>query len=416
VLPSRLQGWRSWNCFLDEINHDRILGQAKALAAGPLLKAGYGRVGIDGGWVCVNDAKRASKCTCGGVGGSYHDAAGQPVVGRGRFPNLTELTAASHALGVKLDFYGNSCNCVAEEQKEWKQRGGNPLNDVAALHSYGMDGIKVDGCGPAHNISRWVDALAALPGPREMLLENCGDNHAGWSSPDVSAVSGTGGCGFQMYRVSSDIAPQFYSAMFNLQAMVKYLNVSRPGCWPYPDMLQVGSAKLSEDEARSHFAAWCISSAPLILGYDLTDPAAAARAGPIVGNEAAIRINQAWQGSSGGIVSAATETFEAVTNHGAPDGPGPNTTFPLWQVWNKPLGAGKAAVLLLNISPEKRDISVAVSSLGLAGAGTLKLSDVWTGAAVPLTGQRITAAAVPAHGSLFLIAERQHDVATMASV
>ena len=273
--PSRSppMGWRSWNCFLDEIDHDRIIGQVKALATGPLLKAGYGRVGIDGGWVCVNDAKRASKCTCGGVGGSYHDAAGQPVVGRGRFPNLTELTAASHALGaertanthacmcslrsanrpaslpvwpafqtraarltllairlrgwcglprsagVKLDFYGNSCNCVAEEQKSWKHTGGNPLNDVAALHSYGMDGIKVgaasdrpnvielqgrsialgckrtdfrgcdssrslcfvaqvDGCGPAHNISLWVDALASLPGPREMLLENCGDNHA----------------------------------------------------------------------------------------------------------------------------------------------------------------------------------------------------------------------------------------------
>jgi len=140
--PSRTppMGWRSWNCFLDQIDHDRILGQAKALAASPLLKAGYGRVGIDGGWVCTNAAKRASACTCGGVGGSYHDAAGRPVVGRTRFPNLTALTAASHALSVKLDFYGNSCNCVKEEQAAWKKRGGNPLSDVVALHSYGMDG------------------------------------------------------------------------------------------------------------------------------------------------------------------------------------------------------------------------------------------------------------------------------------
>ena len=82
-------------------------------------------------------------------------------------------------------------------------------------------------------------------------------------------------------------------------------------------MLQVGSAKLSEDEARSHFGSWCISSAPLILGYDLTDPAAAGRASPIVGNAAAIGVNQAWHGSAGGIVGAATETFEAVVNHGA---------------------------------------------------------------------------------------------------
>ncbi len=114
----------------------------------------------------------------------------------------------------------------------WKAQGGNPEKDVAALASYGMDGIKVDGCSPAHNITRWVAALDALPGPRELLLENCGDNHDRWSAPDVSTVSGT--CGFQMYRISPDIAPQFYSTMYNLQAMIPYANVSHPGCWSYP--------------------------------------------------------------------------------------------------------------------------------------------------------------------------------------
>ena len=56
-------------------------------------------------------------------------------------------------------------------------------------------------------------------------------------------------------------------------------------------MLQVGSAKLSEDEAKTHFAAWCVTSAPLILGYNLADKAASARAEDIVGNMAAIGKN-----------------------------------------------------------------------------------------------------------------------------
>ena len=56
----------------------------------------------------------------------------------------------------------------------------------------------------------------------------------------------------------------------------------------FVDMLQVGSAKLSEDEAKTHFAAWCVTSAPLILGYNLADKAASARAEDIVGNTAAI--------------------------------------------------------------------------------------------------------------------------------
>ena len=119
VLPPRLR-WllaltgraapADRNCFLDSIDHTVILGQIKALAAGPLLKKGYGRIGIDGGWVCQDDASRATACVCGGVGGSYHNEAGEPVVGLKRFPNLKGLTDEAHALNVKLDFYGNSCN------------------------------------------------------------------------------------------------------------------------------------------------------------------------------------------------------------------------------------------------------------------------------------------------------------------
>ena len=212
-----------------------IAGQVSALASGPLLKAGYGRIGIDGGWVCQNPVlpgpPTVGTCTCGGKGGSYHAADGQPVVGLARFPNLTALAGFAHSKGVKLDFYGNSCNCVKEERAQWKAQGGNPEKDIAMLAAHGLDGIKVDGCSAAHNITRWVAALAQLDGaPR--LLENCGDNGPDrWSAPAVAAVSGTGPCGFQMYRVSADIAPQFYSAMANLQHMLPYANVSRPGCW-----------------------------------------------------------------------------------------------------------------------------------------------------------------------------------------
>ena len=47
----------------------------------------------------------------------------------------------------------------------------------------------------------------------------------------------------------------------------------------YPDMLEVGrmegsgesSAAESDAESASHFAAWAIVSAPLVLGFDLTN-------------------------------------------------------------------------------------------------------------------------------------------------
>ena len=47
-------------------------------------------------------------------------------------------------------------------------------------------------------------------------------------------------------------------------------------------------------ESRSHFAAWAIVSAPLVLGFDLADEEKLARAWPIISNREVIRISQTW--------------------------------------------------------------------------------------------------------------------------
>lgn len=55
----------------------------------------------------------------------------------------------------------------------------------------------MDGCGPAHNITLWAQALNATGRP--IMLENCGDNHATWSPPLPSELTN---CDFNMYRIS----------------------------------------------------------------------------------------------------------------------------------------------------------------------------------------------------------------------
>jgi hypothetical protein len=57
--------------------------------------------------------------------------------------------------------------------------------------------------------------------------------------------------------------------------------MSQPGCWAYPDMLEVGvtgqngksEGGLTSYEQRSHFGLWCVISSPLTLSFDLGDPA-----------------------------------------------------------------------------------------------------------------------------------------------
>lgn len=49
--------------------------------------------------------------------------------------------------------------------------------------------------------------------------------------------------------------------------------LSRPGCWAYPDMMQIGNFKGEEPtrsyEEQTHFGLWSIISSPLVLGFDM---------------------------------------------------------------------------------------------------------------------------------------------------
>ena len=91
------------------------------------------------------------------------------------------------------------------------------LQDAAAAGSYDFDEAKVDGCGPADNITEWATALRE----HGLQLENCGDSRPPdaqplpapmppqWAVPTPSELGEH--CDFGMYRVSADIAPQFMS-------------------------------------------------------------------------------------------------------------------------------------------------------------------------------------------------------------
>ena len=85
--------------------------------------------------------------------------------------------------------------------------------------------------------------------------------------------------------------------MDNLASTTKFQNLDRPlagqGCWAYPDMLEVGRlANATED--RSHFGAWVISSAPLILGFDASEREAVERVWPTITNHEVLAVSQSY--------------------------------------------------------------------------------------------------------------------------
>ena len=69
-------------------------------------------------------------------------------------------------------------------------------------------------------------------------------------------------------------------------------------------MLEVGNFQgpTAFNESRSHFGAWAVVSAPLILGLDITDKARLDAVWPILSNKDVIDINQVWSGHPGRFV------------------------------------------------------------------------------------------------------------------
>ena len=214
-----------------------------------------------------------------------------------------------------------------------------------------------------------------------------------------------------MYRSSTDIRPVFGSILNNLETIppLAAANLSRPGCWAYPDMLEVGitntqSAEppLSFVEARTHFGAWCIVSSPLIIGMNLSDTPTVDTYWPIVSNTEAIVINQEYSGFSG------SRFYESLdTTFFSPCGWWlPNCTYPSVMHWWKPLPNGDTAVLLMNNGDTPALLTLEWDTVPglLSPQGTsVGVRDVWNKVDLGvMAGAFVPTAPTPSRDSIFL--------------
>ena len=163
------------------------------------------------------------------------------------------------------------------------------------------------------------------------------------------------------------------------------------------------------------FAAWAITSSPLILGYDLTDPSAHARAlAAGIANTRIIEINQIWAAHAGKAVQTSVQRFEAPVFHGAGStGPGQNVSFPVSQVWAKPLLANNTqwAVLMVNIWNQTCDLVVSMSEIHpvLAAAKAMDVERIWESTASGTWHEGVfRAPQVAPHDSTFIVLTTRH--------
>ena len=96
------------------------------------------------------------------------------------------------------------------------------------------------------------------------------------------------------WRTTVDISDFWLSVERNFKLNDAHWNVSGPGGWNDPDMLEVGNGGLSYEQEKSHFALWAAAKSPLIIGCDLDKISNESFA--IITNEELIAINQDPQG------------------------------------------------------------------------------------------------------------------------
>ena len=296
-------GWRSWNCYHSSITQTLIEQCVDAVAdksrkvnnvATSLADIGYNRIGVDDNWQLCN-----STDSNGNANGHYwhnnSEPNGWPNINTDRFPNLSAMVDYGHSKNVLMGWYLNNCICY-----EHNIYPANMVNDVSFLRHYDFDGIKFDGCGSSRNITHWQELINKTG--KALLTEDC------HNSPQYPNASDDW-CPMNFFRSSTDINSNFVDIIgVNLASTIDYNNeyptgfVTRPGCWAYPDMLEVGNIPnqynaTANDMDQTHFSAWCVVSAPLILGFDLTNNDTMNDVWDIITNPETIAVSQNWAGT-----------------------------------------------------------------------------------------------------------------------
>jgi alpha-galactosidase len=326
LAPTPPMGWNSWNWFGKQAVNERVVVEViDALVESGLRDAGYRYVVIDGGW---RDTQL----------GPHGELQAHPE----KFPHgIRPLAEYAHAKRLKLGLHTvpGTHDCIGDPVGGF----GREATHVQQLLDWGIDFVKLDQCRHEDGWTeqslqatycRWSRLLQEKAGHR-VLLSISAYRWRDWypdvcqmarTTEDISAkVGGMSGC----HATFDEPLPPAQNKWGLLSVMEiaeinnQWANRAGGGYWNDPDMLVTGEQGLSYAEQKSHFALWCIMSAPLMLGNDPRQMSAEEKS--IILNKVALAINQDPTEQGSRMAKEADR-----------------------EVWVKRLRGGAAAVLLLN--------------------------------------------------------------------
>lgn len=390
-------GWMSWEIYRcrvdceaepeDCVSEKLYKAQADAMVAEGFLQAGYSGIHMDDCWEQTKPPRDGSKRLTGDPG---------------RFPSgMKALGDYYHSKGLKYGLY------TAESATTC---GGYPGSkdyetlDAETFAEWGVDYMKVDGCGQPGYYQAGYEAMgAALERSGRAIEYSCswpayinGGNETKQQETFVKMIN----FGCNGWRNFVDIQCNWKSLAGIIDHWGEYgfalQPFAGPGHWHDMDMLLIGSVSgghdggvkgqrcVSLDEERTQMAIWSISASPLIMGNDMRSVAQDSK--DILFNKHAIAVSQDPLGQMGIRLSQNDPT----------------------QVWSRKLDNGDVAVALYHRgdpaaqSASPVDISLDLTMPGIDLHGFVSVFDIWMEKPLGVFSGNFTAAKVPFHGTAFL--------------
>jgi len=345
LAPTPPMGWNSWNAFEKDIDEGKIKAIADAMVTSGMRDAGYTYLVLDDAWMA-----------------SRRDEDGRLVADPEKFPSgMKAIGDYIHGKGLKFGIYEDRGKMTCQQLPGSL---GHEQIDMETFAAWGVDYIKMDSCFAESNgrmssehYALFRKCIRATGRPIVLSISDFGNAAWAWGGKESA----------QLWRTSNDIYPWMDSiyACAETSAGDRAIHpafnglwqFAGPGHWNDPDMLQVGNLKdmeagRREVADRAHFSLWCILAAPLMAGNDLRTMSDQTR--KVLTAPELIAVNQDRRGIQG---------YKVLHEGGR-------------EVYNKPLADGTTAVLLLNKSREKADITVRWDQIGLAGSQPVR--DLWT--------------------------------------
>ncbi len=365
-------GWSSWNTFALNISESLIKQQADAMVSTGLADAGYSYVNIDDGY--WNGRSRDGKL----------------ILNTQRFPSgMRSLTDYIHGLGLKAGIYSDAGDntCGSGNSQAWGLNVGffDHEDEDCQLYfdDWNFDFIKVDYCGGNHlslnEQLQYTRISNAIRRQAEKLGKRIVFNVCRWAYPGtwISDIADS-------WRTTGDIWCDWTSVRDLIKENLYIQAYTGGGHYNDIDMLEIGRT-LSHDEEVTHMAYWCIASSPLLIGCDMVNiPEASLE---LLKNKDLIAMNQDPLGLGAPVVQRMGDVYVVAKDMEQLHGP-------------------KRAVVVMNLSDGRRQISLDLKALEMTGA--VKMHDCLTGKDTDYAaGSRINVV-MPAHGSqaYFITGER----------